>query len=389
MTSNLILPSGAAWTLVEVRYNDSAALQHYAFVYDGAGTLTTYTNKVGDGGVAHTPSVTDYLITETVYNTAVTSTNHKAYTYDDTAFNQTEVDDDYALYIAGGTSYTGSATLDISGSTVATSILSNTGSATLDISGATNASSKVSNTGAAILDISGLTATTSKVSNVGSATLGISGNTTATSAMSLKGLATLGISGSTNISSFVSNTGSAILNISGSTVASSILSNTGSGTLDISGLTRVTSSTDDQAIKAIYTTTIEDVPKYPVEITDVPKYPIKITDVPKYTIEITYGGETMNYDRGSIPILRATVKKAVKFGEGALFDPTTVTVTVTDPSGVKKVTTATMTKDTTGKYYYYLQTAKDWESGLYKVDVDITDSGDADVTVDESLYLKE
>jgi hypothetical protein len=372
MTSNLILPSGAAWTLVEVRYNDAGALQHYAFVYDGAGTLTTYTNKVGDGGIAHTPSVTDYLITDTVYNTAVTFTNLEAYTYDDTAFNQAAVDADYALYIAGGVDepLTGSVIASgsmlfelitesaLSGDVVASGSMSTTMVTESALSGSVTAS------GSMTTEMITESALTGSVSASGSMTTqmitesALSGSVAASGSMAMKMLTESALTGS--------------IVATGSMVTAMIL-------------------VDGVIENVFFTTVIENVPKYETAIENNPKYPTAITNTAKYIIEVTYEGKkdgAMNYDKGSLAIIRATIKKAVKFEDAVLFSPSTVAVTITDPSGVKKFTAVTMVEDSIGKWYYYLQTGKDWESGLYKVDVDIADSGDFDVTVDRTLVLE-
>jgi hypothetical protein len=93
MTTGYILPSGTAWTLIQV-----SNTTHYAHVYDGAGTLTTYTDKVAGTPTAHTPSVTAVDIVGTVYNDVTAILNLDAWTLDDTAFNQAQVDADYGDY---------------------------------------------------------------------------------------------------------------------------------------------------------------------------------------------------------------------------------------------------------------------------------------------------
>ncbi len=54
---------------------------------------------------------------------------------------------------------------------------------------------------------------------------------------------------------------------------------------------------------------------------------------------------------------------------------TTAVITVEDPSGGDKVTATSMTKEADNVYYYILQTAESWDSGIYVVTVKITFGG--------------
>lgn len=88
------------------------------------------------------------------------------------------------------------------------------------------------------------------------------------------------------------------------------------------------------------------------------------------------------YDKGSAIIIEVEFKKQTPFGSAAYFDPSTAKVTVTDPTGTNKVTDASLTQSTTGKYYYICQTETTWAAGIYSVKVTSTDGSASDVTVD-------
>ena len=102
------LPSGSAWTLVEVEAdNTGTPLHHYAYVYDGSGNLTTYIDKVTQGTISHTPPTGTYIFGPTLYNSSTAIIVRRAVTLEPVAFTQTDVDNDYALYFgsSGGTVY--------------------------------------------------------------------------------------------------------------------------------------------------------------------------------------------------------------------------------------------------------------------------------------------
>ena len=60
------------------------------------------------------------------------------------------------------------------------------------------------------------------------------------------------------------------------------------------------------------------------------------------------------YDRGTAIYLKATLKDVT----GALVDPTSVTVSITDSAGTAKVTDQAMTKVLLGEYFYVWQSAE-------------------------------
>jgi uncharacterized protein YfaS (alpha-2-macroglobulin family) len=76
--------------------------------------------------------------------------------------------------------------------------------------------------------------------------------------------------------------------------------------------------------------------------------------------EIYYQGETVG--------LKATVKDA----DGTLTDPSTVTITIVDPTGTEKVTDSAMTKKSTGIYQYDYTIASDAVAGIWTSEVKAT-----------------
>lgn len=95
------LPSDSPWTLVEVEADYTGQpIHHYVYVYDGAGNLTTYIDKILQGTVAHTPLTETYKFNEYRYNSTDIITVRRAVTLEPVAFTQTDVDNDYDLYFA-------------------------------------------------------------------------------------------------------------------------------------------------------------------------------------------------------------------------------------------------------------------------------------------------
>ncbi len=89
-----ILPADAPWTLVEVLGNDSQ-LDHYAYVYDGNGSLEVYKNKTSQGSSSHTPSTETYKINNTSYDGSTTGTVRGYVSLNNVAWSSSEVADDY------------------------------------------------------------------------------------------------------------------------------------------------------------------------------------------------------------------------------------------------------------------------------------------------------
>jgi len=85
-----------------------------------------------------------------------------------------------------------------------------------------------------------------------------------------------------------------------------------------------------------------------------------------------------SFDRGSAIIIEATLTKAEPFEDPVLWDPTTVKISVYDPSGAVKVSGQDMSRKDTGKYYYILQTEEDWDRGYYGVEIEASDAAYSD-----------
>ena len=85
------------------------------------------------------------------------------------------------------------------------------------------------------------------------------------------------------------------------------------------------------------------------------------------------------HTRGSVVLIEAEALKTNPFGNEVLFDPdTSITVAITDSGDTERLAATTMTKNTTGEYFYNVQTAASWALGICTVTVLITDSGDTD-----------
>ena len=74
-------------------------------------------------------------------------------------------------------------------------------------------------------------------------------------------------------------------------------------------------------------------------------------------------------------IAKATVKvwAYIYDEDDTLVDPTSVTVTITDPDGTVVVNAEAMTQSETGIYYYYYRTTTSSTKGNYAGEVDVTD----------------
>ena len=92
------------------------------------------------------------------------------------------------------------------------------------------------------------------------------------------------------------------------------------------------------------------------------------------------------YDRGSAIIDEVEIQKYTPYGSEEDFDPQTHKITVIDPEGTEKVAAQDLTKSTTGKYLYKIQTEATWITGVYKVKIIITDTAGNDITVDENAF---
>lgn len=76
------------------------------------------------------------------------------------------------------------------------------------------------------------------------------------------------------------------------------------------------------------------------------------------------------FDRGTAIKAEVEFFEAVPFRDDARFDPSSPTITVTDPASTEKVAAQAMTKAAKGKYYYIIQTASGWATGDYIVKIE-------------------
>ena len=99
INTRYVLPADQPWTVIEVTAdNGGNPLGHFAFVFDGAGNLTVYRNKIADAVAPHTPSTDSFRIMQNLYDGTTHDGAYYAVTIDDTAFTQEQVDADYELY---------------------------------------------------------------------------------------------------------------------------------------------------------------------------------------------------------------------------------------------------------------------------------------------------
>jgi len=90
------------------------------------------------------------------------------------------------------------------------------------------------------------------------------------------------------------------------------------------------------------------------------------------------------FQRNETVICSITSKTAA----GVLTDPiTSMTITITNPSGTAVVTAAAMTKDSTGVYHYDYQPAVDAVLGVYRIRYTATDG--ARITIQDDDFTLE
>lgn len=89
----------------------------------------------------------------------------------------------------------------------------------------------------------------------------------------------------------------------------------------------------------------------------------------------------VTFDRGSSLIVEVNFEQNTPFGGKVAFNPTSPKITITDPSGVVKVTEADLTGVSTGKFYYTCQTATTWEAGYYSIKVTAASGSFSDITI--------
>lgn len=95
-------------------------------------------------------------------------------------------------------------------------------------------------------------------------------------------------------------------------------------------------------------------------------------------------------DLGSAIVIEATIQAYTPFGSYADADPISLpTISVWDNKGKKVVDAQSMIKDSTGKYYYTVQTLTTWKKGLYKSEITATFSSNSDVKTEVESFILE
>jgi hypothetical protein len=96
--------------------------------------------------------------------------------------------------------------------------------------------------------------------------------------------------------------------------------------------------------------------------------------------------QNKTYDRGSPIVIEVEVYVYTPFEDETLTDPDTIVVSVGQSNKSKEVVEQAMTKYTTGKYYYIVQTTSSWEVGTYNVEVKATSGSYSDTEVAYNLF---
>jgi len=97
----------------------------------------------------------------------------------------------------------------------------------------------------------------------------------------------------------------------------------------------------------------------------------------------------MTKEKGSAIIITTIVKKKNPFGNYEVFDPDTIKLTVTDPSGAAKIDDIDMIKRTgyIGQYYHICQTGGAWATGIYQAKITVTSGLYADCLIQDCFEL--
>lgn len=91
--------------------------------------------------------------------------------------------------------------------------------------------------------------------------------------------------------------------------------------------------------------------------------------------------EIREYDRGSAIVVEVEFKEYDTSTQTySYFDPTTPTITITEPCGEVKFDQKALVKDFVGKYHYVVQTAADWKTGVYLGTVESAGATYTDIT---------
>lgn len=97
----------------------------------------------------------------------------------------------------------------------------------------------------------------------------------------------------------------------------------------------------------------------------------------------------MTKERGSAINVTTITKKKIPFENYVVFDPDTIKLTITDPSGAVKVDDVDMIKRTgyVGQYYYVCQTGTGWVVGVYQARITVTSGEYTDQLVQDCFEL--
>lgn len=99
--------------------------------------------------------------------------------------------------------------------------------------------------------------------------------------------------------------------------------------------------------------------------------------------------KTEKFDRGSPVIIPVTFydNSNPHSETEVLIDPTSPTVTIRDPKGTAQITAQALSKTELGKYTYVCQTATDWLTGEYEVQINATSGSYTDITIDVQNFI--
>jgi uncharacterized protein YfaS (alpha-2-macroglobulin family) len=93
---------------------------------------------------------------------------------------------------------------------------------------------------------------------------------------------------------------------------------------------------------------------------------------------------------GKAVLLPYTINDAISAGQPLYDPPTLPTITIIDPSGAARVSSASMVRDSTGNYHYVYVTPASGPLGMWRAQVDATDAnGTPGGSLLEQVFLLE
>lgn len=97
----------------------------------------------------------------------------------------------------------------------------------------------------------------------------------------------------------------------------------------------------------------------------------------------------LTFSRGTSIVIEAEFKQYTPFFGLSYVDPdsNTYKITVKDENENIVVNGSVMTRSDQGKYYYIIQTKKEWDPGVYSVEVSSSIGNYSSVSVDESNFI--